>query len=43
LKKENDNSPEYKSYLAKKEQELQVKQSKLQQLESIINTNNNNP
>jgi len=42
LKKDNDDSPEYKSYLAKKEQELQTKQSKLQQLESIINSNNNN-
>jgi hypothetical protein len=43
LKEENDNTPEYKSYLAKKEQKLQMNQSKLQQLESIITHNNNNP
>lgn len=36
LKKEDDNSPEFKSYLTKKENELQSKQSKLEQLKSII-------
>ncbi|CAG8654088.1 12394_t:CDS:1, partial [Racocetra persica] len=35
LKKENDNSPEFRAYLNQKENELQNKQSKLEQLRGI--------
>ncbi|CAG8581275.1 41289_t:CDS:10 [Gigaspora margarita] len=40
LKKENDNNPEFSSYLTRKESELQSKQSKLDQLRGVIETNN---
>jgi hypothetical protein len=41
LKAERDNSPEYQSYLSKKEAELQNKQQKLEQLRDITKTNDN--
>jgi len=40
FKKENDNNPEFHSYLNKKEAELRDKQSKLEQLRGIVEGNN---
>jgi len=42
VKEEGDNSPSALSFINQKEQELQLKQSRLQQLNSIITNNNNN-
>jgi len=36
LKKENDNSPEYRSYLNKKESQLKDREQKLEQLRNIV-------